>query len=526
MTDASESLRPTRDPARMLGEALGLLRELEATIAQAPSAPASDDASALLAGLRSFTRQVLAEQSVVGVAERALAEILELGLARHAFLSVRDAAGAPLERFVSLDAGDLERLELRGVARTALARVVAWQEPLFLPSMAEDAQLGAEAETYGVSIGGVIALPLSIEGEVVGGLYLDRASDDPRYRETELDRARHLAELLARCLGMALRDEQRSRREEHLASLFGLARSVGNGLELEGMLDHVAATTLQITGAERAFILLIEGDQLAFGVGRDRESSLPSNTLKQLSQSVCQKVLETQTQVCVFDAGADQEFGMRRSVLNLQLQGIVAVPLFGRMGISGVLYIDSKTKALAALRKEMTVLTAIASVAGLMIDNARLFHRATVDPATGLFTHSLLMIRLEEEVTRARRYKRPFSLVLVDLDEGRDAGEAAMKRVAAVVRAQLRAGIDFPAVVQQGRIAMILPETDGDGALVVAERIRVRVASEGGSGTVSIGIAPYPAASTSMHGLLEAAERAIASAQGQGRNRTVVGAPS
>jgi diguanylate cyclase (GGDEF)-like protein len=323
---------------------------------------------------------------------------------------------------------------------------------------------------------------------------------------------------------MSLREAGRARREEHLASLFGLARDVAGSKDLDAMLDHVAHATLQITGAERAFILLLDGDQLTFGVGRDREQALTAHTFKQLSHSVCQKVLESQEQVCVFDAATDSEFGLRRSVVNLQLQGIVAVPLFGRSGLTGVLYIDSKTKALAALRKEMTVLTAIASVASLMIDNTRLFHRATVDAATGLFSRSLLMIRLEEEVSRSRRYKRPFSLVMVDLD-ARDGGDPqeAIKRVAQIVRLQLRAGIDFPSLYSDDRVAMILPETDVDGAMVVAERIREKVAGPDAAQTVSIGIAAFPAAAPSMHGLIDAAERALTSARQQGRNRTIVG---
>jgi diguanylate cyclase (GGDEF)-like protein len=135
------------------------------------------------------------------------------------------------------------------------------------------------------------------------------------------------------------------------------------------------------------------------------------------------------------------------------------------------------------------------------------------------------MIRLEEEVSRARRYKRPFSLVMIDLDarEGGDPGEA-IKRVAQIVRLQLRAGIDFPSLYADDRVAMILPETDVEGAMVVAERIREKVAGPDAVQTVSIGIAAYPAAATTIHALIEAADRALVSARQQGRNRTIVGA--
>jgi diguanylate cyclase len=71
---------------------------------------------------------------------------------------------------------------------------------------------------------------------------------------------------------------------------------------------------------------------------------------------------------------------------------------------------------------------------------------------------------------------------------------------------------------------MILPETDVEGAMVVAERIREKVAGPDAVQTVSIGIAAYPAAATTIHALIEAADRALVSARQQGRNRTIVGA--
>ncbi|MDB5097648.1 MAG: hypothetical protein JWM80_2069 [Cyanobacteria bacterium RYN_339] len=511
-----------KDSAQLIKDAMGLLQELEATIGQAK--PIQTEQSSLLGSLCAFSRDVLALDDVTAIVERAVDAPIQLGLARQVFLGIKDANGAPLERFASAVPGNTEKIEARGIARAALARVVAWQEPLFVPDVSSDEQLWADVETYGVPVDGVICLPLKLDGEITGGLYLDRGPEDARFSQQDFELASYLGDLLARALGMSLREQGRAKREEHLASLFGLARDVASAKDLDAMLDHVAHATLEITGAERAFILLLEGDQLQFGVGRDREQALTSQTFKQLSHSVCQKVIESQEQVCVFDAASDHEFGLRRSVVNLQLQGIVAVPLFGRQGLTGVLYIDSKTKALAALRKEMTVLTAIASVASLMIDNTRLYHRATVDGATGLFSRSLLMIRLEEEVSRARRYKRPFSLVMVDLD-ARDGAEQpeGLKRVAQIVRLQLRAGIDFPSLYSDDRVAMILPETDAEGALVVAERIREKVAGTDAAQTVSISIAAFPAAATSMHGLIDAAERAIASARQQGKNRTIVG---
>ena len=82
--------------------------------------------------------------------------------------------------------------------------------------------------------------------------------------------------------------------------------------------------------------------------------------------------MDTHQGVYVFDTDDDEEFSTRRSVVNLKLGSVVAVPLLGQSGLIGILYVDSRNRAMPALEKELEVLTAIANVAAMAVENARL----------------------------------------------------------------------------------------------------------------------------------------------------------
>src|SRR5207237_8064634 len=109
---------------------------------------------------------------------------------------------------------------------------------------------------------------------------------------------------------------------------------------------------------------------------------------------------------------------------------------------------------------------------------------ARVDPKTGLFNARHFAAALAEEIGRARRFERPMSLIMADLDLLRDinntyrhlAGDAVLKGIAEVFRAQLR-HYDVPARFGGEEFSILLPETPPEQALEIAERIRRAVAA-------------------------------------------------
>ena len=143
---------------------------------------------------------------------------------------------------------------------------------------------------------------------------------------------------------------------------------------------------------------------------------------------------------------------------------------------------------------------------------------AVTDGLTGLYNHRAFQEKLSEETNRAERYFKTFSLIMLDIDHfksfndiyGHQTGDLALKEISKLIRNELRT-VDFPARYGGEEFILILPETWGDGAVIVAERIRNAVAehpftSESGERlllTVSAGVACYPDDATPKEDLIK-----------------------
>jgi diguanylate cyclase (GGDEF)-like protein len=174
--------------------------------------------------------------------------------------------------------------------------------------------------------------------------------------------------------------------------------------------------------------------------------------------------------------------------------------------------------------------------AELVSANAELQRLTQIDPLTEVANRRHLANRLEEEFMRSRRYERPLSLGMLDIDHfkrlndtfGHPAGDHALVHVAAVIKQTLRCH-DFIARYGGEEFVLLLPETAADRAVPACERVRASVErteiwldDRRMQVTVSIGVASLP------HQLLETpnelialADTALYDAKFTGRNRVV-----
>ena len=156
--------------------------------------------------------------------------------------------------------------------------------------------------------------------------------------------------------------------------------------------------------------------------------------------------------------------------------------------------------------------------------------QASTDHLTGLANRRRFERQLEREVARTARHGRPFCLITVDIDHfkrvndthGHETGDEAIKSVARVLQQGTR-GIDLAARVGGEEFAVILTETGLQGAVEVAERLRLAVKAIDipsiGSLAASFGVAECPSQATSSRELLVRADAALYEAKREGRDR-------
>lgn len=167
------------------------------------------------------------------------------------------------------------------------------------------------------------------------------------------------------------------------------------------------------------------------------------------------------------------------------------------------------------------------------------------DELTDLYNRRELNRLLADEVDRYRRYRRPASLILVDIDHfklvndthGHQAGDAVLRQVSQAIRAKLRA-TDRVARFGGEEFAIVLPETPPAAAYEAAENVRRALASltcthrpGDGSGvdiriTVSLGVAGLSDGFDSVEDWVESADAALYFSKKTGRNRTTCSGPA
>lgn len=186
------------------------------------------------------------------------------------------------------------------------------------------------------------------------------------------------------------------------------------------------------------------------------------------------------------------------------------------------------------LRAQM--IEALAAHGGLR-EMKELERLAITDTVTLLKNHRFFQDQLKVEVERALRHNRDLSLIMVDIDHfkqlndtyGHPAGDAVLRQVARKLQEGVRT-LDSVSRYGGEEFALLLPDTSLDGALLVAERMRERMAAVEFSGvdfgpinlTISLGLASAPLHASSSQDLVRKADAALYRAKRQGRNQSVV----
>ena len=322
-------------------------------------------------------------------------------------------------------------------------------------------------------------------------------------------------------------------REQSL--LFDLLRTASTTLDLEGILRTICENASAALGYEEVAILLADPDSNQLVVraahGFPPDAKIIGMTLAP-GEGISGVVAESRQALVIPDTSKDTRY-LHYKGKHLQDGSFLCCPIQTRdrlLGLFNVLRPGANGFATADLR----LATSIASCAALAIANAQL-HAAVsalsmTDELTRLPNRRAFQQRIEEEIERADRGEDAFGVLMIDIDHfkrlndthGHAAGDEALRRVAARLRASLRR-LDHLARLGGEEFVAILPRQARSSSTQIAEKLRAAVAStklEGiGHVTISLGVAIFPDDGRTADALLETADRALFAAKRAGRKR-------
>ncbi len=204
-----------------------------------------------------------------------------------------------------------------------------------------------------------------------------------KHRLTHEDRVRlGMIELEFSLYDEPVTDESAARTMAELNSykkLFEFSQKLMASYELPELLDQLLDVMIQVSNADKGFLVLMESGEPVVKVARNLRRETITDAVSQLSDSILARVVKSRKPLIISDALSDAEFKNSLSVVNLKLTSVMCVPLLERGNMLGVIYVGNDNVAQLFEESHLEVLTIFASQASLLIRNALLVNELQLD---------------------------------------------------------------------------------------------------------------------------------------------------
>jgi len=313
-----------------------------------------------------------------------------------------------------------------------------------------------------------------------------------------------------------------------------------NGRSRPGLLEKVLRNALAIAECDGATVVVTQNRQSERYVLRRGMSHSESGTLEANASELMRLLQRVDRPLASGDLSADP-----RSAGTVWCPGVdhgpaLFVPMRLREGGPAWLGLFRRRGASPFGPEDTALVTLLAAWTTMAIENLRLSESlerlAVTDDLTQVYNYRFLKSALRREIKRAGRFAQQLSIVMLDVDNlktyndkhGHLRGSHLLREMAGLLAGQVRS-FDLVAKYGGDEFTAILPQTDREGARVVAERMRSAVEKHAfplvGPGviTVSLGIGVFPTDGGDVSSLIQAADRALYLAKRTGRNRVELG---
>jgi len=160
---------------------------------------------------------------------------------------------------------------------------------------------------------------------------------------------------------------------EDLSRLLEINKKINSTLQLSVLLRTIIDTAIELTGAERGFLILSRPDGMAFEVARSASGEEIPAPDRGVSRSIAQLVVSEGRPLLATDASDDARFSASESVRELKLRSVLAIPLRLKGEVAGALYLDSRAGEGIFKEDHLRLLTLFGDQAAIAMENSRLY---------------------------------------------------------------------------------------------------------------------------------------------------------
>ncbi|MEZ4438675.1 MAG: sigma 54-interacting transcriptional regulator [Polyangiaceae bacterium] len=182
---------------------------------------------------------------------------------------------------------------------------------------------------------------------------------------------RHPKRALAEVQGPEVTPGRGSLRQAQLSRLLDINKKLNSSLETAQILAWTIDSALELTGAERGYVLLAGQEGLTVAVARNIDSAAESEEAR-FSQNIARQVVASAEPVITVDAERDERFEAHHSVHAMRLKSVLTVPIIAPSGILGALYLDHRYRRGIFGADQIEILQAFADQVAIALENARL----------------------------------------------------------------------------------------------------------------------------------------------------------
>jgi diguanylate cyclase (GGDEF)-like protein/PAS domain S-box-containing protein len=340
-------------------------------------------------------------------------------------------------------------------------------------------------------------------------------------------------------------DRKLIQKEEHeqrtlAESLRDIAAALISLRGVDEVLERILLDVKKVVPHDASSIAILrEGNQISFARSRGHPNNKLNRALTTLSLKLddvytYRTMARSQKPLIIDDTRKDPKWIILKD--SEWIRSYVGAPILIGGKVIGFINLDARKSGFFTERSA-DMLQAFANHAALALENARLFEQleilAITDGLTGLFNQRHFEEVASREIQRAVRYKKPLSLVMMDIDHfklvndqyGHRAGDQALQMISKIFLDSLRK-IDLISRYGGEEFTILLPDTDLAGAGVLADRLRLSIASsplvlpEGlVRVTCSLGVASLQSCPPNLKDMINCADKALYEAKKAGRNQ-------